>query len=329
VEESSVTASFKTMWNGEYLYVLVNVKDATRDWGDAIEVFIDENNDKTPFYGADDAHYTFRRYGMGKHGRWSRILPLPGYGYRLEAAIPLQTPNTVGREIGFDIRVRDGRASSGLISWNDTTFSQDGDTSKFGVLRLVDAYDIAKAVWGTPRIDGVLDPVWWRAQEIATETWVLGSTGSTARVKTMWDRDHLYVFAHVTDGLLSKASANPWEQDSVEIFLDQNNGKTRSYEADDGQYRVDYENVQSYGGSASAAKFVTATQVVPGGYVVEAAITLDAIQARPGTLIGFDVQVNNDELGDGVRSSVVTWSDPSGDSYRNTSQFGVLHLVVR
>ena len=46
-----------------------------------------------------------------------------------------------------------------------------------------------------------------------------------------------------------------------------------------------------------------------------------------GTLIGFDFQVNNDELGNGVRSSVATWNDPTGESFRNTSRFGVLKLV--
>jgi endo-1,4-beta-xylanase len=158
---------------------------------------------------------------------------------------------------------------------------------------------------------------------------VLGSGGSTARVKTLWDSGQLYVLATVTDALLSKASANPWEQDSVEIFLDQNNGKTPFYEADDGQYRVNFENAQSFGGSADASKFVTAVQVVPGGYVVEAAIALDAVQAEPGTLLGFDVQVNNDELGNGVRSSVAIWNDPTGQSFNNTARFGTLRLVPR
>ena len=135
------------------------------------------------------------------------------------------------------------------------------------------------------------------------------------------------MLAKVTDSLLSSASANPWEQDSVEIFLDQNNAKTTSYEADDGQFRVNYLNTQSYGGSANASKFVTAVQVVPGGYVVEAAIALDAVEAQPGTLLGFDIQVNNDELGNGVRASVATWNDPTGQSFNNTSRFGVLQLV--
>jgi endo-1,4-beta-xylanase len=146
-------------------------------------------------------------------------------------------------------------------------------------------------------------------------------------VKTLWDSSHLYVLAKVTDTLLSDASTNPWEEDSVELFLDQNNAKTASYEADDGQFRVNYRNAQTFGGSANASRFVTAVKVVPGGYIVEAAITLDAVEAEPGTLLGFDVQVNNDELGNGVRSSVATWNDPTGQSFNNTSRLGVLRLV--
>ena len=80
---------------------------------------------------------------------------------------------------------------------------------------------------------------------------MLGTSGSTARVRTLWDAGHIYVYAEVTDALLSKASANPWEQDSIEVFLDQNNGKTTTYEADDAQYRVNYENTRASAGRAA------------------------------------------------------------------------------
>jgi endo-1,4-beta-xylanase len=180
---------------------------------------------------------------------------------------------------------------------------------------------------GTPIVDGVEDPVWAGAPEIATNTWVLGTSGATARVKTLWDAGHLYVLAHVTDALLSKVSANAWAQDSIEVFLDQNNAKTSEYQPDDGQFRVNYENTQSFGGSASAGQIVSATRVVPGGYDVELAIALDPTLSRSGTVIGFDFQVNDDALGNGVRSSVVTWNDPTGESFRNTSRFGVLRLM--
>lgn len=64
----------------------------------------------------------------------------------------------------------------------------------------------------------------------------------------MWDKDNLYVIADVTDSVLNKANENAWEQDSVEIFLDQNNNKTSSYQEDDSQIRINFDNEVSVSG---------------------------------------------------------------------------------
>jgi endo-1,4-beta-xylanase len=323
-----VSVRFKTLWDASHVYVLAEVHDPIWDLNDRVEVFVDENNGKTTTYEADDAAYSFKRFASFAGGRSPlRVTPLRD-GYRVEAALPVSRALAIGSEVGFDLRVTDARTGT-VVAWNDFTLDQDTDTSKFGTLALVRGNQVAEAVQGTPIVDGIEDALWAGADEITTGTWVLGTSGATASVKTMWDAGHLYVLAKVSDPLLSKASANPWEQDSVEVFVDQNNGKTASYEADDGQYRVNYENTRSFGGAASAAKIVSATQLVEGGYVVEAAIAIDAVEARAGTLLGFDVQVNDDGAGNGVRSSVATWNDPTGDSFRNTSRLGVLRLVRR
>jgi endo-1,4-beta-xylanase len=323
--EDTVPATFKALWDEHHLYVLVSVSDFTRSHGDRVEVFVDENNGKTASYEPDDAAYDFRRHGAGKKPVRFRMRERDG-GYELEAAIPITRALLRGAEVGFDVRVTDANRGT-VAAWNDFTLDQATDTSKFGTLSLVGESHVAEVRRGTPVVDGVQDPIWSGATEIATNTWVLGTSGSTARVKTLWDSGNLYVLAHVTDTVLSKASANPWEQDSVEVFLDQDNGKTSQYQGDDGQFRVNYENTQTFGGSATATRIASATRVVPGGYDVELAITFDAIEPRGGTLIGFDFQVNDDGLGNGVRSSVVTWNDPTGESFRNTSRFGVLKLV--
>jgi endo-1,4-beta-xylanase len=320
-------ASFKALWSANTLYLLVDVLDSSKNAGDSVEVFVDENNDKTTSYGADDRRYLFQGSGKLKNGPEAIIIPIQG-GYRLEAAIPITRTLDEGDQVGFDIRVTDAAGAGERLSWSDTTHEQDDDTSRFGILRLTDPLHVATAIQGTPVIDAVAENAWKQANEITTETVVLGNSGATAVVKTLWDEGHLYVFATVTDPLLSTASNNPWEEDSIEIFVDQNNAKTVGYEADDAQYRVNFENTQSFGGSASASKFVTATRLTDDGYVVEASIELDAIQAQAGMLIGFDFQVNDDGLGNGVRSSVKTWNDPVGTAFEDTSQFGVLQLVV-
>lgn len=186
----------------------------------------------------------------------------------------------------------------------------------------------SETVQGMPKIDGIEDAIWSKAQELTTDTWVQGKNGATAKVSTLWNGEYLYVWAKVKDPLLSKASVNAYEQDSIEIFVDQNNAKTASYDSDDGQYRINYEGVQTYNGNAKASNITSATKILDDGYVVEAAIKLDQISPTLGTIIGFDVQVNDDSTGTGTRSSVVTWNDPTGKSYMDSSRFGELKLVA-
>jgi endo-1,4-beta-xylanase len=309
-----LSATFKALWDPSTIYLLIDVLDATKNAGDAIEVFI------------GSAKYVFQSTGKQKAGVIASLVPIQG-GYRLEAAIPAGQTLEVGDEIRLDIRVTDAAGSGRRLSWSDTSHGQDEDTSKLGFVLLKDPINVATARRGTPTIDALEENLWKQAQEIATNTFVLGTSGATARVKVLWDAAHLYVFAKVTDPLLSKQSNNPWEEDSVEIFVDQNNAKTTSYQGDDMQFRVNFDNERSFGGAATAAKFQTATRIVQGGYHVEAAIALD-VALQGGSVIGFDFQVNDDGLGNGVRTSVKTWNDTTGNAFQDPSQFGVLKLVV-
>ncbi|MFD2879782.1 sugar-binding protein [Paenibacillus rhizoplanae] len=46
----------------------------------------------------------------------------------------------------------------------------------------------------------------------------------------MWTEDSLYLIVDVKDALLKADAANPWDQDSVEIFIDENFSRTPYYE---------------------------------------------------------------------------------------------------
>ncbi|HEX7057695.1 MAG TPA: endo-1,4-beta-xylanase [Bacilli bacterium] len=323
----SVSAGgFRTLWDDDVLYIYATVNDATGKSGDQVDVFLKDNDSIT--------RYTFARYGTGSSaGATYKTFALANGGYAVEATIPL-AGLTQGQTLGFDLRVADDNGSTvNLTSWNDTKNTQDTSSDNLGSLTLSKELAFTTAVYGNAVVDGLdNEPDWSRANTITTGTWIQGASGSTAKVKIMWGNNQLYLFAYVTDKQLSDASSNPWEQDSIEAFVDQNNGKTATYENDDGQYRVNYKNVQTYNGHAAADNFQTAAKVVYDGnhvaigYNVEAAIKLDTISPEPGDLIGFDFQVNNDENGDGIRDSVVIWNDPTGLSYQNTGKWGVLEL---
>jgi endo-1,4-beta-xylanase len=112
----------------------------------------------------------------------------------------------------------------------------------------------------------------------------------------------------------------------VEIFLDQNNGKTTSYEKDDYQIRINFDNKVTFD-HATPTGFKSKTSITDKGYIVEAEIPLlTEIDAKTGSVLGFDLQVNNDQDGDGTRDSVSIWCDSSGNSWQNLSGIGNIIL---
>lgn len=317
----SLQGTVKTLWDDDHLYVRVEVQDDTISSGDQVEIFV-ENADPHVLTRTDAA------------------VVETDDGYVVQTAIKLDGANEMNRQVRLDVRITDAGNEDDsdrktVVSWSDPRNAQDEDQEGYGRLTFVGETKLGQAMRGTPDIDGDMDSVWNNAPVYTTDVIVEqnGDAEATAEFRVLWDDHRLYVYAEVTDSLLTDASENPWEQDSVEIFVDQNNGKTSNYQADDGQYRVNFNNERSLGGNAVLDNFITATKLLydedgePIGYAVEAAIVLDHIEPKAGDVIGFDFQVNNDEDGDGRRDSVFIWSDPTGLSYTNTSRLGVMELT--
>lgn len=183
----------------------------------------------------------------------------------------------------------------------------------------------ATARYATPVIDGTVDAVWNETAGIPINRYQMAWQGATGTAKALWDDEHLYVLVQVSDSQLDKASANVWEQDSVEIFLDQNNGKTSFYQDDDGQFRINYDNETSFNPPSLEDGFVSATQVSGTNYTVEVKIPLTAVTPGNDKKLGFDIQINDAK--DGARQSVAAWNDTTGNGYMDTSIYGVLTLI--
>ena len=287
-------------WDSGHLYLLADVADRTDNRADTVDVTL------------NGVQFRWRRGGGSTQGIRAAV-DCTATGYRLELAVPLATVGQVGARLPLRVTITDAKRSTDPIIWN-------------GTATLVEPVPLVDAVRGTPVLDGVVDKIWQRAPAITTGVRVTGAAGATATGRLLWDDTHLYVLATVTDPSLDEANANPWEQDSVEIFVDPDNSKGAAYDSNDGQYRVSFTNRRSVGG-AVADKLTSATATVPGGYVVEAAIALDSISPAVGRLLGFDLQVNDATAG--ARTGVTIWHDPTGVSYNNTSRWGVVRLVRR
>lgn len=124
VSASDLSIHFKTLWDNENLYVLVDVTDDVKinDSGDvwqddAVEIYIDINNDKQTSYGSDDIQYSFRWNDLSVHSNNGRTDGIQfsvsgsSTGYLLEVRFPWNTLGLddpePGEFLGFDVHVHD------------------------------------------------------------------------------------------------------------------------------------------------------------------------------------------------------------------------------
>lgn len=179
---------------------------------------------------------------------------------------------------------------------------------------------------GKPVIDGKIDAVWDKAEVISTDVQVMANSGATAKVRALWDDSHLYFLAEVTDPLLNGESDLIHEQDSFEAFVDENNDKTSTFGADDYQYRYSFNNKISYGGKAES-KMMKGKAVTTGtGYIVELAVTLNTVTGASGKKVGLDFQIN-DANATAKRVGISKWNDPTNESWRNATGWGILEMA--
>lgn len=178
-----------------------------------------------------------------------------------------------------------------------------------------------------PIVDGVKDDVWQDALTLSIDRFQQAWSTATGVAKLLWDEHFLYVLVEVTDDQLDTTSTNPWEQDSVELFLDQTNSKAPNYQAAAGigQYRVNIHNDQSFGSGDVYDRFESAVTVSDASYTVEMAVPFTDITPEVEKVIGIDLQINDGE--DGARTGVATWNDTTGQAFQDPSVFGEVTLL--
>lgn len=186
------------------------------------------------------------------------------------------------------------------------------------------------AVYGTPVLDGVVDDVWEKAGTVIPELKSSAAVQATGEFKVLWDEEALYTLYIVRDPVLNKASMNTYEQDSVEIFLDESNDKAISYQSDDVHYRVNYENTPSTD-AGDPYRFTSAASLLKDesgnvtGYIAETAINW-ANPPSNGAIMGFELQIN-DANDAGIRAGTVNIFDGSNSAWQNPSVMGEVVLT--
>lgn len=297
----------RPIWNANELKVQVVVK-SKKTADSEIILYVDPANSK-----GDKTKDFVRKNATGEE------LKAVDGGYKAEFEVPM-TMNPLDK-VSFDVVVKkDGNT----YSYNDTTNNQENSSKYYAILSMKPFMAITK---GSAIIDG--DIAEWKDIPASKLEVKSGSAlTTTAETKVSWDADNLYVMVDVTDDALDDTASDAYQQDSTEIFIDELNEKSGSFDDNDKQYRVSYKNLQTFNGtSCKAENIVSATKEKEDGkgYYIEAAIKWTALSPKAGKLIGLDVQINDAK--DGSRLGTLNWYDASGNGYQNPSVYGTAVLA--
>lgn len=300
--KDSDTVSFVPVWDGNSIRVQVTVPDGTSDENDKVTLYIAVGD---TVFSSDCSR--------------SESKEITG-GYIAELSLPLDT--TVlqpANTIGFDLTVTDGDKK---YAYNDTTLNHAESSNYFSLATLKPCVAVTK---GTIKVDGKANDKAWKNAVTIPLTINLGSEVS-ASAKLLWDESYLYVYAEIIDNDLNKDNADAYQQDSLEVFIDENNHKTDSYEEDDKQYRINYENTRSFNGTKCLDENLLSSAVLTdSGYFVEVAFKWTDLTPVDGTAIGLELQIN-DANATGKRIGTLSWSDRTGMGWSSTNVYGTVIL---
>lgn len=309
----AVSGSFNVYWKDGSLVVYADVADVSAADDDTVTVRV------------GDSEYTIGRNGVtGGEGVQANVVSSDA-GYEVVADIPY-----TGAE-------KDIVEMNVIATDSATTETSAWSTNDTGAVTLAEPLSYTEAVKvpadaQAPVVDAdPSDPVWAEANEVPVDkvTAATPSPEATATAKTLWSDGKLYVLMEVTDADIDLTNSNPWEKDSVEVYIDRGNTKSGQYTNDIQQIRVSADGAElSFGSGASEdvqkSMVQTAGTIVDGGYVVEMAIDLGTAEA--GTFEGVDFQINDAK--NGARIGIRNWADPTGAGYQTASHWGVLRLLA-
>ena len=296
-------SGWQARWAADHLTVYVTVDDASIDAADEVTFIVEGDS------------YTVNRDGTGDV---SAVTDEHTGGYSMVAHVPLNPAVVQGDTVQFDVRTSDNGTDAG---WNAE--------GVLGTLTLVEELSFLEVPQAEllPEIDARKDWIWQFSQAVQSLKVTSGTGGAVGSFHTLWDENTLYVYAVIDDPTVDLTGSDPWTQDSVEIYIDGGNFKNGSYRYDDMQLRVNADNVVSFGTgdeAFQAARVDSATKRIPGGYIVEVAISLQEYGGL-NSFQGVDFQVN--DASGGTRTGIRNWADPTGAGYQSTARWGVAQLV--
>jgi PQQ-dependent dehydrogenase (s-GDH family) len=185
----------------------------------------------------------------------------------------------------------------------------------------------AKKRTATININGNPNESIWEFTNAVTKN-IVGTSNNTITYAVLWDSLYLYLAVKVTDANKFNDSANPWDDDAIEVYIDAENNGGTSYGVNDRQIMKEWNSSSIWEKNNKTTGITHGWSNITGGYAVEMRIPWSNIAVTnpsPGFTIGFDIANDDDDNGS-TRESQRMWAGDS-NNWQYTQNFGDLVLI--
>jgi len=159
-----------------------------------------------------------------------------------------------------------------------------------------------------------------------------GGYDLAANWQTSWDNEYLHVKVDAMDDRFVKDSGAPWSDDSIEIFVDADGSRGSRFDGQNDfhfifRWQDDRVNLSQSSPRRGDLGILKAMNRHANGYTLEASIPWSTLGVIPqnGSIIGLEVQVNDDDTGNG-RDGKLAWFSKNDNAWRNPQNFGRMLL---
>lgn len=219
-----------------------------------------------------------------------------------------------------------------MLAGSSMTVFAEEDSIFAGVEKAEENFRAAYAE-EAPVIDGVIDDIWAGTDAFYSDFGYMEDMGQGyGYAKILWSEDKLYMLAVIEDATLegigedsTANGANFWvsETASTETGFGNVAGDWHYFANQDG-------NTNYYTGNDMSEIVICATTKEDGYYIVEIEIPVqtEGLTYTEGSMIGFNLSVDDDLDGDNGRDAFCTWIDHNENAYwSDPSCLGKVELV--
>lgn len=147
------------------------------------------------------------------------------------------------------------------------------------------------------------------------------------KFRNSWDAGNLYVEAEITDPSLHAEKSDPWECDSVELYLGTKHDRKPDYGPDDYQYIFTYGREIAFERANRLEGVLCSTSKTAQGWSLKASIPWSTLGMTPTskTVLGYDLGIDFNQDGSGRQGQLVFHG--SAENYHTTMDFSDLKLL--